>query len=167
MAAPESTRGGPAPGAALATSGAAVAGSSGLTTSSEAKSISENLRVIGGLLALASGLVALVVIVLVGMEDLAQEQAGAVATGGVTAIATMVGAYFGVKVGSDGTKEAIKGQKEEAAKAQAFALAADASQLPVIQKLLNGEATQGEPPLSPPATSHAPEGTATQGDVGF
>jgi len=35
----------------------------------------------------------------------------------------VVGAYFGVKVGSDRTKDAIKGQKEEAAKAQAFALA--------------------------------------------
>jgi len=130
----------------------------------DAKTTSENLRVIGGLLALVSGLVALVVIVLVGMQDLAQEQAGAAATGGITAIATMVGAYFGVKVGSDGTKEAVKGQKEEAAKAQAFALAADSSKLGVIQELLNGETNPAEALSTAPATSTR---RAPSGDPGF
>ena len=59
-------------------------------------------------------------------------------------------------MGSDGTKEAIKGQKEEAAKAQAFALAADPDKLKVIQALLPGEAARAagagapeEPPRSP------------------
>jgi hypothetical protein len=100
--------------------------------------------VIGGLLALTAGLIALVVIVLVAIGELDKEQAGAATTAGITAVATMVGAYFGVKVGSDGTKEAIKGQKEEAEKAQAFALAADSTKLPVIQALLGGEPSAAE-----------------------
>jgi hypothetical protein len=107
------------------------------------KSTTENLRVIGGLLALTAGLIALVVIVLVAIGELDKEQAGAATTAGITAVATMVGAYFGVKVGSDGTKEAIKGQKEEAEKAQAFALAADSSKLHVVQELL-GEPSAAE-----------------------
>jgi hypothetical protein len=122
----------------------------------DVKSATENVRVIGGLLALAAGLVALVIIVLVAIGELGKEQAGAATTAGITAVATMVGAYFGVKVGSDGTKEAIKGQKEEAAKAQAFALAADPDKLKVIQALLPGEAARAagagapeEPPRSP------------------
>jgi len=40
--------------------------------------------------------------------------------GGV--IATIVGAYFGVKIGSDQTKAANDNQKAEAAKAQVYAL---------------------------------------------
>jgi hypothetical protein len=71
------------------------------------------VRVIGGLLALAAGLLALVIIVLVAIGELDKEQAGAAITAGITAVATMVGAYFGVKVGSDGTKEAIKARKKK------------------------------------------------------
>jgi hypothetical protein len=120
-----------------------------------AKTTTENLRVIGGLLALVAGLIALVVIVLVAIGELDKEQAGAATTAGITAVATMVGAYFGVKVGSDGTKEAIKGQKEEAAKAQAFALAADPGKLDVIQALLRGEPAPAD--VADPQKGPAPD----------
>jgi len=76
--------------------------------------------------------VILLAIVVVAIFQLPSAQAGAVATGGITALGSMVGAYFGVKVGSDGTKEAIKGQKEEATKAQAFALGVNPSESPTV-----------------------------------
>jgi hypothetical protein len=122
--------------------------------SPQEKTTTENLRVIGGLLALVAGLIALVIIVLVAIGQLDKEQAGAATTAGITAVATIVGAYFGVKVGSDGTQAAIKGQKEEATKAQAFALAADPSKLDVIQAVLSGE----------PAAVDAPEQGAAPGN---
>ena len=44
-----------------------------------------------------------------------------VATASFSVIGTVVGAYFGLKIGADGTSNAIKGIRDEAAKAQAFA----------------------------------------------
>jgi hypothetical protein len=136
------------PGRAIPDPELAVARPPGSSTQGPEKTTSENLRIIGGLLALVFGLIALVIIVLFAIGELDKEQAGAATTAGITAIGSMVGAYFGIKVGSDGTKEAIKGQKEEATKAQAFALAADPKQLDVIQALLHGESPPATPPQS-------------------
>jgi len=133
--------------------GAAGSGSRGGPTHSpvpqeEGKSTTENLRIIGGLIALGIGLVVLLAIVVVAIFQLPASEAGAAATGGITALGSMVGAYFGVKVGSDGTKEAIKGQKEEATRAQAFALGVDpAASSKVLEAL--AEMTGGEPPAAP------------------
>lgn len=80
----------------------------------------ESIKLIGGLVAVGIGTLvvgAIAVIALLKGGDTAATVSSA--AGGV--IATMVGAYFGVKVGSDQTKSALDGQKAEAAKAQAFA----------------------------------------------
>ena len=81
---------------------------------------SEKVRTIGGLIAVVTGVLAVLVIAIVAMAgDSSSSATIASATAGV--IATIVGAYFGVKVGSDQSKAANEGQKAEAAKAQVYA----------------------------------------------
>jgi hypothetical protein len=82
----------------------------------------EQLKVIGGLVALGSGLAALVIVVIVAFIAKPDTTAGSIATSAIGVIGSIVGAYFGVKIGSDGTAKAVEGQKEEATKAQVFAL---------------------------------------------
>jgi hypothetical protein len=118
----------------------------------EPKSFAENVKIIGGLLALGLGLFILLAIVVTAIIALPASQAGAAATAGITALGSMVGAYFGVKVGSDGTKEAIEGQKEEATKAQAFALGVEPSKTPEVFEALSrmtGGKEAGEPKPTP------------------
>jgi hypothetical protein len=81
---------------------------------------SDNVRTIGGLVAVAIGvLVVGLVAVIALIKD--SDTAATIASSAGGVIATIVGAYFGVKVGSDQTRTAIEGQKEEAAKAQIYA----------------------------------------------
>ena len=47
--------------------------------------------------------------------------ASSIATAAFGVIGSIVGAYFGVKIGTDGTQKAIAAQQVEATKAQAFA----------------------------------------------
>lgn len=80
----------------------------------------ERLRTIAGLVAVALGVAAVAVIAVAAISKNSEIASTiASATGGF--IATIVGAYFGVKVGSDQTKNALEGHKEEAAKAQVYA----------------------------------------------
>ncbi len=80
----------------------------------------ESIKLIGGLVAVGIGTLVVGAIAVIALLKGGQTAATiASSAGGV--IATMVGAYFGVKVGSDQTKAALDGQKAEAAKAQAFA----------------------------------------------
>ena len=90
----------------------------------------ESLRTIAGLLAVAIGLTALALIALVGMGFVKTDNPSVVSisTSAFGVIGTVVGAYFGVKVGTDtttkaleGTQSAIEGMKNESAKATAFA----------------------------------------------
>jgi hypothetical protein len=83
----------------------------------------EALKTIAGLLAVAVGLTALTIIALVGMGFVKTDNPSVVsiATSSFGVIGTVVGAYFGVKIGTDNTQKAIDGLKDEAAKAQAFA----------------------------------------------
>ena len=81
---------------------------------------SEKVKTIGGLVAVAVGVVVVGLIAVIALvKDSDTSATIASSAGGV--IATIVGAYFGVKVGSDQTRTAIEGQKEEAAKAQVYA----------------------------------------------
>jgi hypothetical protein len=83
----------------------------------------EALKTIAGLLAVAIGLFALALIALVGMGFVKTDNPSVVsiATSSFGVIGTIVGAYFGVKIGTDSTSKAIDGLKDEAAKAAAFA----------------------------------------------
>ena len=82
----------------------------------------EGIKLIGGLVVVCVGLVVLAVIAVVAMELVSDSsEVVAVATAAFSVIGTLVGAYFGLKIGSDGTQTAMAGLKDEAAKAQAFA----------------------------------------------
>lgn len=92
-------------------------GSAGTDTGA---SWSNDVKAIGGLVAVAVGVLvvgAVAVIALIKDSD----TAATIASSAAGVIATIVGAYFGVKVGSDQSKTAIEAQKEEAAKAQIYA----------------------------------------------
>lgn len=82
---------------------------------------SEGIKVIGGLVVVCTGLVILGAIAITAMALVEGTDVVAVATSAFGIIGSVVGAYFGVKIGSDGTQAAVAGLKEEAAKAQAFA----------------------------------------------
>jgi hypothetical protein len=90
--------------------------------------LSESIKTIGGLIAVIVGV--LVVASIAGGAITKNTQiAATIAASASGAVATMVGAYFGVKVGSDQTKTALDAAKEasktkdkEAAKAQVYAL---------------------------------------------
>lgn len=90
------------------------------TTSDKRRRGAESLRLIGGLIALGSGLFVIGAIAAVAIIA-NNGSASSIATGAFGVVGSIVGAYFGVKVGSDGTQAAVQGQREEAAKAQVFA----------------------------------------------
>jgi hypothetical protein len=84
--------------------------------SSRAASISE----IAGLLALVAGLIVLgsvasvaIIVTPDGSKD--------IAVGAFGVIGSIVGAYFGLKVGAESSNKAVTAQRQEAAKAQVFA----------------------------------------------
>ncbi len=84
--------------------------------------MAEALKTVAGLAAVMVGLAAVCVVAVVAMSLVSDSQnVVAIATGSFGVIGTMVGAYFGVKLGSDSTQRAVQGMQEEAAKAQAFA----------------------------------------------
>jgi hypothetical protein len=86
----------------------------------KSKDSAEKIKEIGGLVAVAVGVVAVAAIA-GGALIAGSDTAATIASSAAAAIGTMVGAYFGVKVGTDQTKNAVKGQQVEAAKAQVFA----------------------------------------------
>lgn len=75
----------------------------------------------GGLVAVAIGVIAVAIIAIVALAQ-NTSTASTIASSTAGVIATIVGAFFGVKVGSDQTKAAIDNTKAEAAKAQVYAL---------------------------------------------
>jgi guanyl-specific ribonuclease Sa len=80
----------------------------------------DSIKTIGGLVAVVVGVLAVLTIALVAIfED--SNSAATIASAAAGVIATIVGAYFGLKVGTDQTKTANEAQKAEAAKAQVYA----------------------------------------------
>jgi hypothetical protein len=115
----------------------------------------EQLKVIGGLVALGTGLFALLTVVIVALAVTPATTGGSIATAGVGVIGSIVGAYFGVKVGSDGTQAAISAQREEAVKAQVFAAhiqpqEADAALAQAASLIRAHRGLPGEPGGDPP-----------------
>lgn len=92
---------------------------------------SEKVRTIGGLLAVVAGVLAVGTISIVAVVKGTSTAANiASASGGV--IATIVGAYFGVKVGSDQSRAANSSERAEAAKAQVYAAHLPSGEAPAI-----------------------------------
>jgi hypothetical protein len=112
----------PDPGSPPQTGSSPANKSSSSPVASASESGVDRLKVIGGLLALSGGLVALVVVVIVALIVKPDTTGGSIATAAIGVIGSTVGAYFGVKIGSDGTQKAIDAQQQEATKAQVFAL---------------------------------------------
>src|SRR3954469_17664148 len=84
------------------------------------ESLPERLKVIGGLIAVGVGVVAVAVIAGLAISK-NSEIAATIASSAGGFVATIVGAYFALKIGSDQTKSAHESLKEESAKAQVFA----------------------------------------------
>jgi hypothetical protein len=83
----------------------------------------ESVKLIGGLVVVCVGLVVLLVISVVAMIIVHSTTSDvvAIATGSFGVVGAIVGAYFGIKAGSDSAASAVAGMRHEAAKAQAFA----------------------------------------------
>jgi hypothetical protein len=82
----------------------------------------EQLKIIGGLVALLGGLAALLIVLVISKwVDVDSDQFTQLATTVVGVIGSVVGAYFGVKIGTDGTQKALESQRQEAARSQIFA----------------------------------------------
>ncbi len=95
---------------------------------------SDKIKAIGGLVAVGAGVLAVALIAVIALiKDTSTASTIASATSGV--IATIVGAYFGVKVGTDQGKTAMENQKAEAAKAQVFAAHLPADQAKDVLEL--------------------------------
>lgn len=84
------------------------------------QSLAERIRIVGGLTAVGMGVLAVTVIAIAALITGGQTAATiASASGGV--IASIVGAYFGVKIGTDQTKNAVEAERQQAAKTAVFA----------------------------------------------
>lgn len=81
---------------------------------------SEKVRTIGGLLAVGAGVLAVAIIAVFALSK-DTSTAATIASSSAGVIATIVGAYFGVKAGSDQSREASSNERAEAAKAQVYA----------------------------------------------
>jgi uncharacterized protein YacL len=114
----------------------------------------QDVQVIGGLTAVFLGLAVVLIVAVLAVVFVRNDaaQVATVASSAFTVIGTLVGAYFGMKIGTDQTKAAMEqtdratqAMREEAAKAQAFAsqvetgAAADWA-LRAAQALASGEA---------------------------
>jgi len=90
-------------------------------------------------------------------------QVVAVATSAFSIIGTVIGAYFGLKIGSDGTHAAVAGLRDEAARAQAFAAHVPSENAEAAIAAAAGLAPGDPTPVSAPEPSAkdppgAPEG---------
>lgn len=116
-------------------------------------SSAESIKLIGGLVALGSGLLVLALIA-GGALAVNSDNAVKVATGAFGVVGTLVGAYFGQKIGSDGVKEATTRADQEATKAQVYAAHLPASEASRIVALAHAAATGKtleNPPRAPGA----------------
>lgn len=91
----------------------------------------ESLSSVAGLVAVVAGLLALMAVSVAAIVVLSSgngQNVVAVTTGSFGVIGTVVGAYFGVKLGSDGRQAAQHAQRAETAKVQALAAHLDTDQ---------------------------------------
>jgi hypothetical protein len=118
----------------------------------------QNIQVIGGLTAVFLGLSVVLIVSVLAVSFVRDdaEQVAAIAGSAFTVIGTLVGAYFGVKIGTDQTKTAMEqtdrahsALREEAAKAQAFAAHVPPSE--ANRALRDAKDLASERPSAPPS----------------
>jgi membrane protein DedA with SNARE-associated domain len=94
----------------------------------------DEVQLVGGLIALIVGVI--VIGLLAGGALIADPgNAAPIATAAVGVIGSIVGAYLGIKIGTDGTQKALQAQHDEATRAQVFAahLSPDKAELALEQ----------------------------------
>jgi hypothetical protein len=85
-------------------------------TAKAGSSLSQSLRTVAGLLAVIAGVIVVAVIAGAAISKNSQT-AATIAASTTGAVATMVGAYFGVKVGTDQAKQALDAGTDQAKRA--------------------------------------------------
>lgn len=95
------------------------------TSSSEWPATRELLAASGAIIVVGLGMAFVFVITLVSLGTLPDDQKTAVVTTAFTVLGTIVGAYFGVKVGAAGKERAEKAREAEAVKVQELAAQVD------------------------------------------
>jgi hypothetical protein len=95
------------------------------THNAEAPATRELLAASGAIIVVGLGMAFVFVITLVSLGTLPDDQKTAVVTTAFTVLGTIVGAYFGVKVGAAGKERAEKAREAEAVKVQELAAHVD------------------------------------------
>jgi hypothetical protein len=113
----------------------------------------ESIKLIGGLVALGSGLLVLALIA-GGALIAGTATAEKIAIGAFGVIGTLVGAYFGQKIGSDGSKDATERANQEATKAQIYAAHLPPNEATEVIKLAHAAATGEELKAPAPTPEH-------------
>jgi len=88
-------------------------------------SVTEVVSTTGAIIVVGLGLVFVFIIAVVSLGTVPNEQKAAVVTAALTVLGTIVGAYFGVKVGAAGREKAEAARDAEAVKVQELAARVD------------------------------------------
>ena len=97
----------------------------------------------GGLVVVAIGVIAVVSITSASIGSVAAEERATVATAAFTVLGTIVGAYFGVRVGARGKDEAEAARAVAAAKVERLAAHVDTQKADEVIDAVNHAAHQG------------------------
>jgi hypothetical protein len=97
----------------------------------------------GGLVIVAVGVIAVMVITSASLGTVAEQERATVATAAFTVLGTIVGAYFGVRVGARGKDEAEAARAVAAAKVERLAAHVDTQEAEQVLDAVNEAAQQG------------------------
>jgi hypothetical protein len=97
----------------------------------------------GGLVVVAVGVIAIMVITSVSLGTVAEQERATVATAAFTVLGTIVGAYFGVRVGARGKDEAEAARAVAAAKVERLAAHVDTQEAEQVLDAVNEAAQRG------------------------
>jgi hypothetical protein len=96
----------------------------------------------GGLVVVAIGVIAVTTITSASLGTVAEQERATVATAAFTVLGTIVGAYFGVRVGARGKDEAEAARSVAAAKVERLAAHVDAGEAEEVLDAVNHAAHQ-------------------------
>jgi hypothetical protein len=103
------------------------------------------LSAAGGLVVVAIGVIAVTTITSVSLGSVAEEEQATVATAAFTVLGTIVGAYFGVRVGARGKDEAESARAVAAAKVERLAAHVDTEKADEVIDAVNRAAGSDMP----------------------